>query len=111
MFIASWHVGAIECGHDVWPRTQHAGWGDDWYVDVAGMSLVMPGDEYLASEWIGEECRQQGDEFIMGSRFAVKSDAILGAIVRKLGCSDRMQEYLDNIRYRLMQSPVRVLSA
>lgn len=99
MFVAGCYLGAIQCGPDLFPRTRNVCWGEDWYEDIAGMSLVVPGDEYLAHGWIGQECRQVGGESLAGSRFTVKSAAVIGVIVKKLGHDDRVQRYLEGIRY------------
>lgn len=99
LFVAGCFLGAIECGPDISPRTQQVYWGEAWYEDVVGMSLVVPDGEYLANRFLGQECRQVGADFRAGSRFTVKSDAVIGVIVKKVGHDDRMQQYLEGIVY------------
>jgi len=99
VFTSACYLGAIECGPGISPRTQNVCWGDDWYDDVVGLSLTVPEGEYLANRWIGQECREVGGESLAGSRFTIKSDAVIGVVVKKLGHDDRMQEYLEGIRY------------
>jgi len=99
LFVAGCFLGAIECGPDVSLRTQQVYWGEAWYEDVVGMSLVVPEGEYLANRWLGQECRQVGADFRAGSRFTVKADAVIGVVLKKLGHDDRMQKYLEGIVY------------
>lgn len=99
MFVAGCYLGAIECGPELFPRTQNVCWGDAWYNDVVGLTLQVPEDEYLAHGWIGQECRQMDGASVAGSRFTVKGDAIIGVIVKKLGHDDEMQQYLEGIAY------------
>ncbi|MBN1152492.1 MAG: hypothetical protein JXA58_04710 [Dehalococcoidia bacterium] len=99
MFVAGCYLGAIECGEGVASRTQNVCWGEDFYEDVVGLSLTVPDDEYLAHAWIGQECREIGGESLACSRFTIKSDAIIGVVVKKLGHDERMQEYLESIVY------------
>ena len=98
-FVAGCFIGAIECGPDIAPRTQGVYWGEDWYDDINGMSLVVPSGEYLANRWLGQECRQVGSDLRAGFRFTIKSEAIIGVVVKKVGHDERMQEYLEGIRY------------
>jgi len=98
-FVAGCFIGAIECGPDVAPRTQGVYWGEEWHDDIDGMSLVVPAGEYLANRWVGQECRQVGAELRTGSRFTIRSEAIIGVVVKKVGHDDRMQQYLEGIRY------------
>jgi len=99
VFVAGCFLGAIECGPEISSRTEHVFWGDEWYENVAGLSLVVPDGEYLSNRWLGQECRQVGGEVTAGSRFTIKSDAIIGVIVKKVGHDDRMQQYLEGIVY------------
>jgi hypothetical protein len=98
-FVAGCFIGAIECGPDISPRTQGVYWGEDWHEDINGMSLVVPGGEYLVNRWVGQECRQVGSDFRAGSRFTVRDEAIVGVVMKKVGHDDRMQQYLEGIRY------------
>jgi len=99
LFVAGCFLGAIECGPDISPRTQQVYWGEAWYEDVVGMSLVVPDGEYLANRLLGQECRQFGAESRGGFRYTIKSDAVIGVVLKKLGHDDRMQEYLEGIVY------------
>jgi len=92
-------AGTIDCGPELWPRTQGVYWGAEWLEDIAGGTLLVPEGELLADRWIGQECRQFGAESRVGSRFTIKSDAVIGVVLKKLGHDDRMQEYLESIVY------------
>jgi hypothetical protein len=98
-FVAGCFIGAIECGPDIAPRTQGVYWGEEWYEDIKGASLVVPAGEYLANRWVGQECRQVGSDLRTGFRFTIKSEAIIGVVVKKVGHDERMQQYLEGISY------------
>ena len=98
-FSAGGFTGTMDCGLELWPRTQGVYWGAEWLEDIAGGTLLVPEGELLADRWIGQECRQFGAGSRVGSRFTIKSDAVIGVVLKKLGHDDRMQEYLESIVY------------
>ena len=98
-FSAGGFTGTMDCGLELWPRTQGVYWGAEWLEDIAGGTLLVPEGELLADRWIGQECRQFGAESRAGSRFTIKSDAVIGVVLKKLGHDDRMQQYLESIVY------------
>jgi hypothetical protein len=99
LFVAGCFLGAIECGPEISPRTENVCWGEEWYENVVGMSLVVPAGEYLSNRWLGQECRQGDGEVRAGSRFTMKSEAIIGVLVKRVGHDDRMQQFLEGIVY------------
>jgi len=70
-----------------------------WFDCIAGGALGVPECELFPDRWTEHGCRQVGADFRAGSRFTVKSDAIIGVVVKKIGHDDRMQEYLEGIRF------------
>jgi hypothetical protein len=77
-------------------------WGTSRYEDAANMELTVPGNEYLADNWVGLECTGEIDE--TGSsksynRFTVKKEAIIGVILEKLGHDKEFEERQKGVVY------------
>jgi hypothetical protein len=71
-------------------------WSSKTFDDVAGMSLQVPSNEYLADKWIGEECIPAGVGLPVSgkvyNRFTVKQEAITGVVLQKLGHDKEFEE-------------------
>jgi hypothetical protein len=71
------------------PETTNVAWGTEVYGDVAGLTLRVPDEEYLADHYIGQQSLreepgevQPGD---IGHRFTIKQAAISGVVIKKTG--------------------------
>jgi hypothetical protein len=78
-------------------------WGSEKFDDVAGMKLQVPANEYLADNWMGNEC-MPGGAIVAGSseaynRFTIKQEAITGVILQKLGHDKEFEERQKQIVY------------
>jgi hypothetical protein len=69
------------------PPTKYVIWGNETFIDVSGLTLKLPDEEYLGDRMIGREGRQEigKTESIGYNRFTVKKDAINGIVVKKIG--------------------------
>jgi len=76
-------------------------WGTTRYEDIAGKTLVVPDQEYLADASVGRECTSEsipgGSKWY--SRFTVKKEAIVGVIVKKLGHDQDFEDRQKRIVY------------
>jgi len=101
-FTANGYTGSFVYGPNIWPRTKPTMWGTSRYEDAANMELTVPGNEYLADNWVGLECTGEIDE--TGSsksynRFTVKKEAIIGVILEKLGHDKEFEEHQKGVVY------------
>ncbi len=83
------------------PATKPMMWGSTKYADVANMKLILPDGEYLADKWVGQECSgtDENGSSILYNRFTIKSEAITGVILEKIGHDQEFEDAQKNIIY------------
>jgi|GEM_PF-327899 len=83
------------------PATKPTIWGSTKYADVANMKLIVPVGEYLADKWIGQECSgtAENGSSILYNRFTVKSEAIIGVILEKIGHDQEFEDAQKTLIY------------
>jgi hypothetical protein len=76
-------------------------WGSTKYADVTDMKLVVPQGEYLADKWVGQECSgiDENGSNTPYNRITVKSEAIIGVILEKIGHDQEFEDAQENIVY------------
>jgi hypothetical protein len=76
-------------------------WGSTKYADVTNMKLIVPEGEYLADKWVGQECSgtDKNGSSIPYNRFTIKSEAITGVILEKIGHDQEFEDAQKNIVY------------
>jgi len=93
-FSANGYTGSL-------PATKPTMWGSTKYADVANMKLIVPDGEYLADKWVGQECSgtDENGSSIFYNRFTVKSEAITGVILEKIGHDQEFEDAQKNTIY------------
>jgi len=82
------------------PTTKPTIWGSTKYSSVANMKLIVPDGEYMADKWIGQECNGKDESgSMLYNRFTVKSEAITGVILEKIGHDQKFEDAQKNIIY------------
>ncbi len=76
------------------PQTIQVLWAPEKLDNVAGMNLKVPTGEYLADKWIGYACVPGGYNL-----FTVKSEAITGVLIEKIGHDKEFEEEQKNTVY------------
>ena len=76
-------------------------WGSIKYADVTNMPLIVPDGEYLADKWVGQECSgtDKNGSSTPYNRFTIKSEAITGVILEKIGHDQEFEDAQKNIVY------------
>jgi hypothetical protein len=76
-------------------------WGSTKYADITDMKLIVPDGEYLADKWVGQECSgtDENGSSIPYNRFTIKSEAITGFILEKIGHDQEFEDAQKNIVY------------
>jgi hypothetical protein len=88
---SSYQANNYEVDLRVYPsdKTKNVMWGNEVYGDVAGLTLRVPDEEYLADHYVGQQSLreepgeiQPGD---IGHRFKIRQEAISGVVIKKTG--------------------------
>jgi len=76
-------------------------WGSTKYADVTNMKLIVSEGEYMADKWVGQECSgtDKNGSSIPYNRFTIKSEAITGVILEKIGHDQEFEDAQKNIVY------------
>jgi hypothetical protein len=83
------------------PASKPTMWGSTGYADVTNMKLIVPEGEYLADKCVGRECAGTdiNGSSIPYNRFTVKSAAITGVVLEKIGHDQEFEDAQKNIIY------------
>jgi len=83
------------------PANKPTMWGSTKYEDVTNMILIVPDGEYLVDKCIGQECSgtDENGSSILYNRYTVKSEAIIGVILEKIGHDQEFEDTQKSIIY------------